>query len=146
MADIRRTAEAVWYGDLRGGNGKISSASGVLKDVPYSFATRFENSPGTNPEELIAAAHAACYSMAFAHTLSGKGYKPESIETRAICHLTPQPTGGFRITKMRLETRGRVPGLDEATFQQIALEAEKGCPVSNALRSIEIEVDAKLVS
>ena len=146
MADIKRTAEAVWNGDLRSGNGRIASSSGVLKDTPYSFATRFEDAPGTNPEELIAAAHAACYSMAFAHTLSSKGYQPERIETRAICSLSPQKEGGFKITKMRLEARGQVPGIDEATFRQIAQEAERGCPVSNALRGgVAIELDATLV-
>lgn len=146
MADIKRTAKAVWNGDLRSGKGRIASSSGVLKDTPYSFATRFEDAPGTNPEELIAAAHAACYSMAFAHTLSGKGYQPERIETRAICSLSPQEEGGFKITKMRLETRGQVSGIDETTFRQVAQEAERGCPVSNALRGgVEIEVDATLV-
>jgi osmotically inducible protein OsmC len=146
MADIQRTAEAMWKGDLRSGKGRIASSSGVLKDTPYSFATRFEDAPGTNPEELIAAAHAACYSMAFAHTLSSKGYQPERIETRAICSLSPQEEGGFKITKMRLETRGQVPGMDEGTFRQVAEEAERGCPVSNLLRSgLEIELDATLV-
>jgi osmotically inducible protein OsmC len=146
MADIRRTAEAVWRGNLRGGNGHIASSSGVLKDTPYSFGTRFEDEPGTNPEELIAAAHAACYNMALAHTLDSKGYRPERIETQAICTLSPQKGGGFRITKMRLETRGQVPGLDEATFKQIAQEAEKGCPVSNALRGgLEIKLGAALM-
>ncbi len=146
MADIERTAEAVWNGELRGGNGTISSTSGVLDNTPYSFATRFEQAPGTNPEELIAAAHAACYSMAFAGTLGRKGHKPQMIQTRAICSLAPQQPSGFKITKMRLETRGKVDGMDEATFKQIADEAEKGCPVSNALRgSLEIEVDASLM-
>ena len=145
MADIERHAYAVWNGDLRGGNGEINSASGVLKDTAYNFATRFENGKGTNPEELIAAAHAACYSMALAATLVRKGHQPQRIETRAICHLTPQQPSGFKITKMRLETRGQVEGMDEATFGEIAREAEKGCPVSNALRGgLEIELDAKL--
>ena len=146
MADITRRAEAVWDGDLRRGNGRISSNSGVLKGTPYSFGTRFEDEPGTNPEELIAAAHAACFSMAFAGTLSSKGYQPRRIETRAICSLSPQESGGFRITKMRLETRAQVPDLDETALQQIAQEAEGGCPVSNALRGgVEIELDATLV-
>jgi osmotically inducible protein OsmC len=146
MADIKRTAKAVWNGDLRGGKGRIASSSGVLKDTPYSFATRFKDAPGTNPEELIAAAHAACYSMAFADTLSSKGYQPERIETRAICLLSPGEEGGFKITKMRLETRGQVPGIDETTFRQVAQEAERGCPVSNALRGgVEIELEASLV-
>jgi len=145
MADIKRTAEAAWNGDLRSGNGRITSGSGVLKDERYSFATRFEDSPGTNPEELIAAAHAACCNMAFAHTLSSKGYQPQRIETHAICSLSPQEGGGFKITKMRLEARGQVPGIDEATFRQIAQEAERGCPVSNALRGgVAIELDAIL--
>lgn len=146
MATIQRTAQAVWSGDLRSGNGKISSTSGILKETSYSFATRFENSPGTNPEELIAAAHAACYSMAFAFTLSNKGYQPTSVETQAVCSLEPQETGGFKITKIRLQTRGQVPNIDAATFQQVAQEAEAGCPVSNALRGgVEIELDATLV-
>jgi osmotically inducible protein OsmC len=146
MVDIKRTAKAVWKGDLRSGNGRITSNSGVLKDTPYSFATRFKDAPGTNPEELIAAAHAACYSMALAHTLSGKGYQPERIETHAICSLSPQEEGGFKITKMRLEARGQVPGMDEGTFRQVAEEAGRGCPVSNLLRSgLEIELDATLV-
>jgi osmotically inducible protein OsmC len=146
MADIKRTAKAVWNGDLRGGKGRIASSSGVLKDTPYSFATRFKDAPGTNPEELIAAAHAACYSMAFADTLSSKGYQPERIETHAICLLSPGEEGGFKITKMRLETRGQVPGIDETTFRQVAQEAERGCPVSNALRGgVEIELEASLV-
>ena len=145
MADIERTAEAVWNGDLRGGSGRIASSSGVLADTPYSFATRFEQKPGTNPEELIAAAQAACYSMAFAHTLAGKGYKPQSVETHATCSLSPQAEGGFKITKMRLDVRGQVPGIDEETFQQIAREAEQGCPVANLLRNgLEIELQAAL--
>ena len=145
MADIERTAEAVWRGDLHGGEGQISSTSGVLKETPYSYGTRWEQEPGTNPEELIAAAHAACYSMAFANTLSKKGHKPRQIHTRAICSLTPQPSGS-KITKMRLETRGQVEGLDDVTFKQIAQEAEQACPVSNLLRNgLEIELDAALM-
>lgn len=145
MADIERKAEAVWNGDIRGGNGQIDSTSGVLHDTKYSFGTRFEQNPGTNPEELIAAAHAACYSMAFSATLGRKGYKPEQIQTSATCVLTPIE-GGFEITKMRLETRGKVEGMDQATFQQVAEEAEKSCPVSNLLREgAEIELNAALV-
>src|SRR3954469_18213792 len=108
MATIERTAQAVWHGDLREGNGKINSTSGVLKDVPFSFATRFENSPGTNPEELIAAAHAACFSMAFSNYLASNGHTPDEINTKATVSLD---TG--KITKMHLVTRGRVAGLDE---------------------------------
>lgn len=145
MAMIQRSAEAKWNGDLRSGNGQISGTSGVFKDTPYSFKTRFENSPGTNPEELLAAAHAACYSMAFAHTLTEHKYQPTSVETRAVCSLESQAAGGFKITKIRLETRGQVPDIDQETFQKIAQEAEAACPVSNALRGgVEIELDATL--
>jgi osmotically inducible protein OsmC len=145
MADITRTANAVWQGDLRGGNGQVSTPSGVLQDDAYSFVTRFENSPGTNPEELIAAAHAACFSMAFAATLSKKGYSPQRIATHATLSMD-KLEAGFTVTKMRLEVEGQVEGMDEATFGQIAEEAEKGCPISRLLRPglQEVEVVARL--
>jgi osmotically inducible protein OsmC len=146
MANIERVAEATWNGDLRGGNGNFSSSSGVLRDIPVSFKTRFEHEPGTNPEELIASAHATCYSMAFAATLGRKGYQPQEIHTKATCVMEPQRPSGFKITKMRLETQAKVDGLDEATFQEIAREGEQACPVSNALRgSLEIELNATLM-
>ncbi len=146
MADIERSAQAVWHGDLRGGKGEMSANSGVLKNTPYSFATRFEQAPGTNPEELLAAAHAACFSMALANGLSKQGHKVDHIETRAVCHLSPQQGGGFKITQMDLITRGSVEGVDEATFKKIATETgESGCPVSQALGAIKIKVDATLV-
>ncbi len=146
MAEIERKAEAVWHGDLRGGNGQINVSSGVLKNVSFSFATRFEQSPGTNPEELIAAAHAACYSMAFANQLSKRGYKVDHIDTQATCHLS-NASGGFKIVKMSLETTGKVEGIDEATFKQVAKETdEQHCPVSLLLHpGTQIEVNAKLV-
>jgi osmotically inducible protein OsmC len=146
MAEFRRTAEAVWKGDLRGGNGRIASESGVLDDVGYSFSTRFENEPGTNPEELIAAAHAGCFSMAFASTLAEKGHRPESIETHATCVLASRKGGGFAITQMLLKVRGRVPDIDQVLFEQIAEEADGGCPVSNLLREgLDIQLEATLV-
>ena len=146
MADLNRRAKAVWKGGLRKGNGRIDSESGVLAETPYSFGTRFQDEPGTNPEELIAAAHAACFSMAFAADLEGAGYAPESIETQATCTVSSVPGGGFRITRMRLVTRGWVPGIDEETFQRMAQGAKEGCPVSNALRAIpEITLDATLI-
>lgn len=146
MADILRSADAVWTGAVREGSGAIDTQSGILSQTPYAFKTRFENEPGTNPEELIAAAHAACYSMALAATLGRAGHAPQTIATHATATLVAQQ-GGFRITKMRLETVGTVPGIDDATFKQIAAEAEKTCPVSNALRGgLEIELDAKLAS
>lgn len=143
--DITRSARAVWQGDLRGGNGKISTDSGALKDDAYSYATRFENTPGTNPEELIAGAQAACLSMALTSNLNQAKLNPQSITTHAI--LTMEKTeAGFTITKMRLEVTGRVPGIDEATFKQHAEEAEKGCPVSRLLRPglKQVEVIARL--
>jgi lipoyl-dependent peroxiredoxin len=144
MADLERSATAVWHGDLRGGNGEMSASTGVLKNVPYSFVTRFENAPGTNPEELLAAAHAACFSMALSNVLSKAGHKVDYVQTRAVCHLTPQPAG-FKITRMELITRGKVEGVDEATFKKMAKETgESGCPVSLALGAIEITVDATL--
>lgn len=145
MAEIRRTGSAIWRGDLRRGKGKIASSSGALEEETYTFGTRFEDQPGTNPEELIAAAHAACFSMAFSATLADKGYIPEQIETKATCIMTSQKGGGFKISKMQLDVTGKVPGLDEATFKRIAEEADKGCPVSNLLRDcMELEYNIKL--
>jgi osmotically inducible protein OsmC len=144
MAEIMRAADATWKGDLKGGAGTINTTSGVRAGTAYSFATRFENKPGTNPEELIAAAHAACYSMAFAHTLAQKGHNPQSITTQATCHLEPV-SGGFRITRVHLHVRGVVPGLDNDTFKEIAVEADNGCPVSNLLRcGLTLQLDAAL--
>jgi osmotically inducible protein OsmC len=144
MSDILRSAEAVWNGDLKGGRGLMNASSGVLKETPYTFATRFENAAGTNPEELLAAAHAACFSMAFAATLGRKGFNPEQIQTKATCFLSPQQPAGFKITKMKLETKGKVSGLDAAAFAQIAKEVE--CPVSNLLKSgLTIEVEGQLL-
>lgn len=141
MAAILRTANGTWHGDLKSGKGSIDATSGVLKDVPFSFATRFENAKGTNPEELIAAAHAACFSMAFSNFLSGKGHVPDTIQTKATISLE-----NGKIFAMHLETRGKVAGLDNATFKKLAVEAEKGCPVSNLLRSgLTITLDAALL-
>ena len=145
MTSLHRTARARWSGDLRSGNGQMTADSGAFNDVPYSFSTRFENQPGSNPEELIAAAHAACYSMAFANVLAKAGYTPERISTQATCTLESKPEGGFRIASMRLETRGQVNGIDEETFKQLAQEGEQACPVSNLLRcGLTIELDAAL--
>lgn len=142
MAVIQRTASATWRGDLKAGAGQIDSTSGVLAGTPYTFMTRFENAKGTNPEELIAAANAACYSMALAHHLSQKGHVPESIITEATLSLD----NGV-IARMHLRTRGRVPGLGEADFKRMAEDAEKQCKVSNALRgSVAITLDAALAT
>jgi lipoyl-dependent peroxiredoxin len=140
MAPITRSATGTWHGNLRSGNGTIDGSSGVLQGAPFTFATRFENAKGTNPEELIAAAHAACFSMAFANYLSEQGHTPERIETSATITLD-----NAVITKMHLATRGSVPGLDAASFAQLAAEAEKVCPVSNLLRpGLSITLDATL--
>ncbi len=143
MAAIKRTANGRWQGDLRSGSGQLDSDSKVLSDIPFSFATRFENAQGTNPEELIAAAHAGCFSMAFANYLSQQGHRPEEISTKATITLD---TEQLRITAMHLATVGRVPGLAQADFERLAREAEQRCPVSNLLRSssLQISLEAKL--
>jgi osmotically inducible protein OsmC len=141
MAAILRTATGTWHGDLKGGKGSIDATSGVLSQTPYTFATRFENAKGTNPEELIAAAHAACYSMAFSHHLSTEGHVPDTITTKATISLEDG-----KITTMHLETRGKVAGLDNDAFKRLADEAEKKCPVSNLLRpGLTITLDASLM-
>ena len=140
MAGIERTATGTWRGDLQSGSGLIDSTSGVLQQTPFTFATRFENAKGTNPEELIAAAHAACFSMAFANYLTQQGHTPEEITTRATITLD-----SGKITTMHLAAQGRVPGLDQAAFARLADEAEKRCPVSNLLRpGLSISLDATL--
>ncbi|MBF2048039.1 MAG: OsmC family protein [Elainella sp. C42_A2020_010] len=144
MTALHRSASATWTGTVKQGQGQISATSNVLSNTPYSFATRFENQSGTNPEELIAAAHAACYSMALTLTLSEKGYQPQQVQTQATCTIESQ-NGGFKITTMQLETQGDVSGIDAETFNQIAQEAEQICPVSNALRgNVTINLKASL--
>jgi lipoyl-dependent peroxiredoxin len=139
---MQRSATAQWNGALRDGNGTMSSSSGALRDLPYSFRTRFEDQPGTNPEELIAAAHAGCFSMAFAGKLNAAGLAPESIRTTA--ELTLEKTdAGMTITRIHLVTRGRVPGADEAAFDAAAEDARANCPVSRLLNT-EITLDAAL--
>ena len=141
MPAILRTATGTWHGDLKSGKGSIDSTSGVLKGTPFTFATRFENAPGTNPEELIAAAHAACFSMAFSNYLSTQGHVPDTIVTKATITLEDG-----RIHTMHLETRGKVAGVDNAAFKRLAEEAEKKCPVSNLLRpGLTITLDATLM-
>ena len=141
MAVIKRTATGTWHGHLKHGKGLIETTSGALKQTPYTFRTRFEDEPGTNPEELIAAAHASCYSMAFAHHLSEQGHEPEVISTTATISME-----GGKIHTMHLETRGKVAGMDNETFKRHAEEAEKKCPVSNLLRSgLEIKLNASLM-
>lgn len=137
-----RNADATWNGALRDGNGSFTTASGVVEGA-YSFSTRFEDGSGTNPEELIAAAHAACFSMALANELGKAGHGSESVTTTAKVHLE-KDDGGFSISKIELVTRATVPGVDDGEFQEIATATSKACPVSKALASVEITLDATL--
>lgn len=139
---MKRNGSAVWKGDLKGGQGTVSTESGVLSNTQYSFKTRFEDGKGTNPEELIAAAHAGCFSMALSSELGKLGATPESIRTTAT--LTFEKTdAGFTITAIHLETKAKVPGADKATFETAANNAKKGCPVSRVLNA-EITLAATL--
>jgi osmotically inducible protein OsmC len=137
-----RKANAVWRGTGRDGEGALTSASKVLNDTPYSFKTRFEDQPGTNPEELIAAAHAGCFTMALAFALQREGFTPAELSTEAAVSLD-QDGAGFKITRSALTLRARAPGLSEAKFQEVAEAAEKTCPVSRVLNA-EITLDALL--
>ena len=129
-----RKAQAVWHGTGRAGSGHLSSESGVLAETPYSFKTRFENEKGTNPEELVAAAHAGCFTMALAFGLQAAGFTQTELSTEAAVTLEPEGKG-FRISKSALTLRGKVPNLDDAGFARIAGEAEKNCPVSKVLNA-----------
>ena len=137
-----RKASAVWNGSIKEGSGKISSDSGVLSDTQYSFSTRFEDGIGTNPEELIAAAHAGCFSMALSGQLGAAGLTADSINTTASVRLE-KLDDGFAITKVHLDVTAKVPGADEAAFKTAADNAKAGCPISKLLKA-EITMDAKL--
>jgi osmotically inducible protein OsmC len=140
---MKRKASAVWNGDLKSGRGTMSTASTVLKDTAYSFATRFENGVGTNPEELIAAAHAGCFSMALSFALQQAGFTAEKIDTNATLTLDNVPPAGWTITAIHLDTTARVPGISSDKFGEIAAGAKANCPVSRALKS-EITLEARL--
>jgi osmotically inducible protein OsmC len=143
---MERSATAEWNGALQGGKGKMSTASGVLADSQYSFATRFEDGKGTNPEELIAAAHAGCFSMALSAVLGEAKLTPDYVKTQAKVTLS-KVEGGFAITKIHLVTEAKVPGADEAAFKKAADGAKAGCPISKLFaNNAEITLDAKLVS
>jgi lipoyl-dependent peroxiredoxin len=139
-----RSAAAVWQGGLKDGSGRLSTQSGVFKDQPYSFQTRFGDTPGTNPEELIAAAHAGCFSMALSLFLANAGLTPERIDTTAKVTLEQQGNG-FAITAVHLDVSAKVPGADNAKFQEAARGAKENCPVSKVLNA-KITMDARLVS
>ena len=138
-----RKASAVWKGSLKEGKGTISSDSGVLSNTPYSFSTRFENAKGTNPEELIAAAHAGCFTMALSAQLGNAGITPESLETTASLTLD-KLDAGWTVTKIHLDVSARVPGVDQAAFDKAAESAKAGCPISRLLKA-EITMTARLV-
>lgn len=138
-----RTAQAQWNGNLFDGKGTMRLGSGAFEGS-YSFGSRFESAVGTNPEELIGAAHAGCYSMALAAGLAGAGYKPVSVETSAKVHID-KVGDGFAITRIELDCKADVPGIDQETFEKYAQDTKTGCPVSKALASVPIELNAKLV-
>jgi osmotically inducible protein OsmC len=142
MTKMVRKASAVWNGSLKEGKGTISTESGVLSKTQYSFATRFENGAGTNPEELIAAAHAGCFTMALSAQLGNAGITPESLETTAAVTLE-KLEAGFTITKVHLDLTARIPGVDKAAFEKAATDAKAGCPISRLLKA-EITMTAKL--
>jgi lipoyl-dependent peroxiredoxin len=142
-----RKSSAVWNGTGKEGKGTLTSTSGVLSNTPYSFSARFESEDGkagTNPEELIAAAHAGCFAMALSFQLSGAGFTPTELKTDAAVKLE-QVEGGFKITSIQLTLTGQVPNISEEQFLQLATAAKEGCPVSQALAAVDISLDAKLV-
>jgi len=141
---MKKKAWAVWKGSIKEGGGTISTETGVLKEAPYGFKSRFENGPGTNPEELIGAAHAGCFSMALSLALGQAGFTPESLETHA--EITLEKVGdGFTITASHLVLKASIPGIDQEKFQEIAAAAKAGCPVSKVLNA-KITLDATLGS
>lgn len=146
MADIVRRAEARWNGNLIEGGGAFTVGSGALGEQAISWGARTEAPGGnTSPEELIAASHASCYAMAFSHTLAEAGSPPESVTVSAEVSFVPIPEGGFRVGSSNLTVSGKVPGIDQAQFEDLAAQGEAGCPISNALRgNVEITLSATL--
>ncbi len=141
---MQRSATAIWKGSLKEGKGTLTTASGTLSSTPYSFVSRFEQGAGTNPEELIAAAHAGCFSMALSAQLGGAGLAPESIET--LCKITLEKLeSGFAITKSHLKVSAKIPGASRETFEKLANAAKAGCPVSKLLNA-QITMEAALDS
>ncbi len=139
---MKRKGSAVWRGGLKNGEGTVSTETGVLSDVSYSFAKRFGDEAGTNPEELLGAAHAGCFSMALSGQLGAAGFEPEKIETTATVTIE-NVEGGFAITKVHLDVEATIPNIDDATFQEVAKKAKEGCPVSKLFKA-DITMDAKL--
>lgn len=146
MPIAERSATTKWQGDLLNGSGTLNFATGAVESLPVTWASRTEQPNGkTSPEELLAAAQASCYAMAFASTLAREGHPPQELEVTAVCTLD-RVGEGPKVTTMAITVKGRVEGIDQSTFQEIADKAEKGCPVSNAFRdNVEISVDAELL-
>jgi len=142
---MNRSASAVWHGGLKDGKGTVSTQSGAVKDLQYSFGSRFENGVGTNPEELLGAAHAGCYSMALSAQFTEAGLKPDTIDTTALVTLEILKDGGPTITKIHLTTKVKASGVDKAKFDELANNAKVGCPLSKVLKAAEITLDATLV-
>lgn len=145
--DMHRQANAVWKGTLTEGTGTLATQSGALANVPYSFKGRFQDESGksgTNPEELIAAAHAGCFAMQLSHFLAENGTPAEKLDAKAVVTYGPAAGGGFEITESALTLTGTVPGIDAAKFKELADQAKAGCPVSKALGAIKVTLDAKL--
>lgn len=140
---INRSGSAVWSGGLKDGKGTISTQSGALDAYPYGFATRFEGVPGSNPEELIAAAHSSCFTMALSLILGEAGLTAEKLETSAVVTLEKQDDG-FAVTASHLTLKATIPGTDDATFQELAAKAKAGCPISKLLKA-EISLEAELL-
>lgn len=146
MTEFNRKAGVLWTGDLKTGQGLISTESKTLFELPYRYSTRFGDEEGLNPEELIAAAHAACLSMSVSGTLAKNGYNPVQTETTATCTMASKNGGGHEITNMRLHVRCEVPDIDEATFERLVQVADENCPVSNLLRDgLQIEITTALI-
>ncbi len=139
-----RSASAVWHGGLKDGKGTLSTQSGTLKETQYSFGSRFETGTGTNPEELIAAAHAGCFTMALSAQLTDAGLTPESLETSAVVTLD-KTDDGPTVTKIHLKTKAKVPSAEKEKFDELAKKAKEGCPISRLLKAAEITLDAQLV-
>ena len=138
-----RSASAIWHGDLKQGTGALTTQSHVLNDTPYSFHTRFEDGVGTNPEELIAAAHAGCFTMALSSQLTSAGHPPTTIETTAVVTLATTDAGPT-VTKIHLSTHATVTGIEKDKFDELAKKAKEGCPISRLLKAAEITLDASL--
>lgn len=141
---MERSASAIWHGDLKQGVGSLTTQSHVLNNTPYSFHTRFEDGAGTNPEELIAAAHAGCFTMALSSQLTSAGHPPATLETSAVVTLETTDAGPT-VTKIHLTTNATIPGIEKDVFHDLAKKAKEGCPISRLLKAAEITLDATLM-